>query len=571
MNAVSISFEPLKRYARIFIDGDHISPYSDLASCENKDLHVCGKRLLKLLDDEIGSEYKIDIVGSQFQIDLLSALRERSEYCVALQGTPSELAFEIKETVEFAANLNSKYSFGLDQETMVGINGNIVDKINLESTFVSDVPDLYVVSQIPDAIEKGKTVLLLSDHFDIRNTRGINIVEVPESYIVSFIEYYRYYTQIIPFVETVFSQSRYSSLSKEDELLLEAYVSQSPQYILDITKTTLDVGEETEFQFTVLPQSAKDQFQLHIDRSNAVKLNAGKLCPTQEGTITLSVLDQAGKTIESKQLLVSRHSYVNSIRLVPSSPSLEVGKKGQIDAYVLPENAEDSQSLKWSSSNSDVIHVTSKGEFIALKPGTAVVTVSAKQCSQQVTLAVCPSLEKITLSKSSLTIEVGGTDTIECNLFPADSAHGELIWELSNDGMGTLNVSNNGKTCTFTATTSSLAKGNIKCRVKGTEKSASCAIEIIPEQKPTGLMTCAMVFSIIGLVASFLIPMVWFGGGGIGGFFADIFLPVGIILSLIGKSKTNNKEKIFSTMLKLDLIFTGVMFFIAITCCNPRR
>ena len=78
-----------------------------------------------------------------------------------------------------------------------------------------------------------------------------------------------------------------------------------------------------------------------------------------------------------------------------------------------------------------------------------------------------------------------------------------------------------------------------------------------------------MVFSIIGLVASFLIPMIWFGGGGIGGFFADIFLPVGIVLSLIGKMKTENKEEIFNTMLKLDLIFTGAMFFIAITCCNP--
>ena len=59
--------------------------------------------------------------------------------------------------------------------------------------------------------------------------------------------------------------------------------------------------------------------------------------------------------------------------------------------------------------------------------------------------------------------------------------------------------------------------------------------------------------------------------GGIGGFFADIFLPVGIVLSLVGKSKTDNQEKVFNTMLTLDLIFTGLMFFIAITCCTPRH
>lgn len=137
--------------------------------------------------------------------------------------------------------------------------------------------------------------------------------------------------------------------------------------------------------------------------------------------------------------------------------------------------------------------------------------------------------------------------------------------------MGSLNVSNNGKTCSFTATTSSLLKGNIKCRIKGTDKNATVGIEIVPENRPTGLITCAIVFSVIGLIGSFLIPLIWAGGGGIGGFFADIFLPVGIVLSLVGKSKTDNQEKVFNTMLTLDLIFTGLMFFIAITCCTPRH
>lgn len=569
MNTVSVFFEPLKRYAQIFIDGDHISPYSDLASCENKDLHVCGARLLKLLDDEIESEYQLNVKGSQFQIDLMSALAEKSDFCVAVQGTPLNLVFGVEETLEFAAGLNGNYSFGISQDTRIGINGDMADQIQSDSVVVVESADVYVVSRVPDTVEKGKTVLLISDHFEIKNTRSINIVEVPSAYLNSFIEYYRYYTKIIPFIEAVFSQSRYTSLSKTDELLLDAYVSQSPRYIFEIAKTTLDVGETIDFRFMVLPKNASGSFQLRIDRPNAIKISANKLAPLEEGTITFSILSQNGNVCESKQLHVSKHSYVNCIRLVPSSSSLEVGKKGQIDAYVLPENAEDAHSLRWNSSNTDVVHVTSTGEFIALKPGTATITVAANQCSQQVSITVCPSLEKITLTKSTLTVGVGASDTIECNLYPADAAHGELVWELSNDGMGTLNVGDGGKTCTFTATTSSLAKGNIKCRVKGTEKSASCAIEILPEQKPTGLITCAMVFSIMGLVTSFLIPLIWFGGGGIGGFFADIFLPVGIVLSLIGKAKTENKEKIFNTMLKLDLIFTGVMFFIAITCCNP--
>ena len=569
MNIVSISFEPLKRYAHISIDGDRISPYSDLASCESKDLHVCGMRLLKLLDEEMGSEYQLNVVGSQFQIDLLSALAEKSEFCVAVQGIVLQLAFEETEIVEFALRLNSKYSLGITQDLSISINGNMSDQVKSDSVVVTDSAEIFVVEHVPETIEKGKTILLISDHFDIRNMRGINIVEIPSTHISSFIEYYRLYTKVIPFIEMVFTHSRYSSLSKTDELLIDAYTTQTPRYIFEIAKTSLDVGETTDFQFIVLPQNASDKFQICVDRPDAVKIKDNILCPLQEGMITVSVLTQNGMTCDSKQLIVSKHSYVTSIRLVASLSSLEVGKKGQIDAYVLPENAEDAQSLKWSSSNTDVVRVTSTGEYIALKSGTAVVTVAANQCSQQVCITVYPSLEKITLTKNALTVEAGKSETIECNLFPADAAHGELIWELSNDEMGILNTDNGGKICTFTATTSLILKGNIKCRVKETEKSAFCTIEIIPEQKPIGLITCAVVFSIIGLVASFLIPMIWFGGGGIGGFFADIFLPVGIVLSLIGKMKTENKEEIFNTMLKLDLIFTGAMFFIAITCCNP--
>ena len=190
---------------------------------------------------------------------------------------------------------------------------------------------------------------------------------------------------------------------------------------------------------------------------------------------------------------------------------------------------------------------------------------------EQITITACPSLENISLSENELTVEVGQSQTVECRVYPPDAIPGELIWELSNEGMGTLNVSNNGKTCTFTPVTSSLVKGSLKCCVKGNNKNATCAITVIPEKKPTGLLTCALIFSILGLVGSFLIPVIWFGGGGIGGFFADFFLPIGIILCLIGKAKTDNKEKTFKTMLTLDLIFTGLMFLFAITCCSPRR
>ena len=570
VSMVSVFFDPLKRYATINADGDHISPYSDLAGCENKDLHICGKRLVQLLDEELGCEYQLEIKGSQFQIDLMNALAKGSSLCTAVHGTVSDFPFSMDEIVDFAAMLNNKYHYGIDSDTHVQIGGDLAGQIQSSSVVLGETSEVYVVSRVPDAVEKGKTVLLASDHFDIRNTRGINIVEVPDTHLNSFIEYYRCFTKIIPFIDAVFSESRYASLTKPEKLLIEAYTTQMPRYVFEVAKTALDVGESADFQFVVLPKSASDMFRLSVDRPDAIAINGSTLSAVKEGIVSVSVVDSSGEICESKQLSISSHSYVNSIRLFPSNLTLEIGKQSRIAAYILPENAEDANNLNWNSSNPDVVHVTSAGEVIALKRGSATITVSSTVCSEQAQITVCPPLEKISLSRNELTVQVGASETVVCNLQPDDAAHGEIIWELSNDGMGTLDVSNDGKTCRFTAVTSSIVKGSLKCRIKGTEKEATCAITVMPEQKPIGLLTCTIVISAFGVLGSFLIPMIWFGGGGIGGFFADIFLPIGIILSLIGKSKEENTEKLFQMMLVVDIAVTIVMFLFAIICCSPK-
>lgn len=571
MNHVTITYQPLRRYPTIAIDGDHISPYSDLASCENKDLHVCAARLLRLLDDEIGGDYDIEMVATPFHIAFVSMLAENSELCKGVRGSSIPMHFDIDEIISFAKSIIQNHSFDVAIDTNVYVTGDALDQQHSAAIRNDDQFDLYVCNEMPTEPQRGKTIVLLSDHFNIRNTRGNNIVEIPVKTYASFIDYYRSYTKEIPMIEAAFSQSRYASLSKEESMYIDAYTSQQPRYIFEVGKTLLDVGESTSIVFSIIPKSARGEYTLTADNPKLIKIQGNSIEAKQDGTLNLMVVDNKGNRRESISIVISKHSFVTSIRLVPSNTSIEVGKKGQIEAYIVPENAEDAQKLEWNSSDTDVLHVKSTGEMVALKPGTSVVTVSATNCKESVTITVCPSLEKISLSKSNITIELGKSETIECHLYPEDAAHGEIIWELSNDGMGSLNVSNNGKTCSFTATTSSLLKGNIKCRIKGTEKNATVGVEIVPENRPMGLVTCAIVFSVLGLIGSFLIPLIWAGGGGIGGFFADIFLPVGIVLSMIGKSKTNNQEKVFGTMLTLDLIFTGVMFFIAVVACTPRH
>ena len=569
MTTVSIVFEPLKRFPRISIDGDHISPYSDLASCENKDLHVCGVRLFKLLDDEIGTEYRVEVTGIQFQIDLLDALAKQSEFCVSVEGKLTEEAFGLDETMNFAIGINEKYSLGVDPCTPIAVGGDLAETVNMQGVVTEGPAEVCIVSQITDTIEKGKTVLQISDHYDVKNIRGLNIVMIPGEQVNRFLEYYERYTKKIPFIDTVFSHSRYVSLNTQESTLLDAYVTQTPKYVFEVAKTALEAGEAVDYKFEVLPSSASSQYSLKVNNAETVQLDGSRIYAKKAGNVILGVFDRNGKMCESVTLIVSQHRYVNSINLVVSSASIEVGKKGQIDAYVMPEDAEDAHDLKWESSDPNIVHVASTGMFVALMPGIVTITVSSQTVTEQVSIMVLPTLERIAISEPSKAVQVGATECFTCKMFPPNAAHGEILWELSNDGLGTLEIRNQGRTCMFTAATSVMLKGSLTCRVKGTDKTDTCAIELIPEKKPTALMTITIIVTVIGLLFSFFIPLYWHLGDGLMGILGDICLPISIILCLIGKAATNNKQKIFGLLLILDLVFGGVMTFIAVTCCNP--
>jgi len=569
MIRVAVVFEAMQKYCKIYIDGEHISAYSDLASCESKDLHVCGNKLIEMLDDEICDRYSLEITGDAFHIKLMETLAESSEYCESVNGVLISSALDEEEQILFLQNLTHKYALDVECDFSIKIAGDAAADVSLPYAEISEAePELLVVTSIPNPALRGKTVIVLSDCIGIENERGMNLVRLPKAYLGEFMAYYYKYSKLIPFADKAISLCRYVNMSAEDKIRLSAYIDRHAKYIFTCDVAQCDLGDTIPYSFEVFPNSNAGAYRLITEHHGILEIGNGVILTKGAGEGSLKVVDKDGKTCEEKVISVVARSFVTSIRLMPNYKTLQEGQKGKIDAYVLPETAEDAKSIIWQSSDPDTVHVTGNGEVIAIKAGHARITASCQRCTASIDVEVCPALENITLSASELTVEVGKSQTIKCNLHPANAAHGEIIWELDNDGLGTIMQTDEGRVCQFTATTSSLPKGSLKCRVKGSSKSAVCNISIVPEDTPTGLMTCTIIFTILGLIFSFLIPVFWAADAGIAGYFIDIMLPVSLVLSLIGKAKTENKIKVFSTCLTLNLIFTCVMFLLAITCCN---
>lgn len=172
---------------------------------------------------------------------------------------------------------------------------------------------------------------------------------------------------------------------------------------------------------------------------------------------------------------------VTGVSVSPTSVSLETGGTRQLTPTISPSNATN-QAVSYSSSNENVAVVNSDGLITATGAGTATITVTTDDggktatCSVSVTAPVGDiSVDSVALSKISLDLVVGHTDTISAIIYPSNATNQNVSWSTSNANIATVN---NG---TITA----IAEGTatITVTTQDGHKTATCVVTV---SQPSG-------------------------------------------------------------------------------------
>ena len=114
-----------------------------------------------------------------------------------------------------------------------------------------------------------------------------------------------------------------------------------------------------------------------------------------------------------------------SVGIRAEKDSLYIGSTQTLEAVVTPKESTD--RLEWFSDNEDVAHVTSGGTVKGKASGTAVITakltndVTGESITAQLEIKVLKKAESVTLSKKSLSLNVGENDFIQFAVQPDDS------------------------------------------------------------------------------------------------------------------------------------------------------
>ena len=284
---------------------------------------------------------------------------------------------------------------------------------------------------------------------------------------------------------------------------------------VDITGVTLDkttvslVEEDTvSLTATVTPADATDKtVTWSSNKTGVATVDAnGKVTAVKAGTaiITVTATNGTDDTADDKTatctVTVTEAEApkvdVSKVTLDQSAVSLTEEETVTLIATVTPTDATD-KTVTWSSDKESVATVDADGKVTAVKAGTAIITVTATNgtddttddktatCTVTVTEAEAPKTDitGITLNKTSVTVEEGKTESLTATVAPDDATDKTVTWTSSDTGIVT--VDEEGK---ITA----VAVGNaviIVTATNGTEsagddKTTTCIVNVVAAGTP---------------------------------------------------------------------------------------
>lgn len=169
---------------------------------------------------------------------------------------------------------------------------------------------------------------------------------------------------------------------------------------------------------------------------------SGKVTAKKAGSTNIKITASNG---DVKTLLVNVTDEIlpTGVSLSNDNLSLKINDTKTLTATVSPVNATN-KSVKWSSSNSDIVSVDSNGKLTAKGVGTATITVTTVRGGKTATckVTVYIPVTGVSLNKTSLTVDPDETSTLIASVQPNNATNKNVIWSSSNSEVAS--VDSNG-------------------------------------------------------------------------------------------------------------------------------
>lgn len=502
MNKITFKCSYLTKQISLSINGEAVSPYSNLFALCNRSFEELAFNLLKNLDNEIYDDYEIDMFSSEFQFEILKSFQSESEFCKKIHQYNMDMLMDSDQILDSLSLMNDKYNLQIQNKNLIKVIADadviIPPIINLEKITNKETGVDLEIGRENNKEFNAKINVLICEKYGINKKNGKYIFKVPENEIDKFWEYFILYEYKIPQINEYFIALKYKKLLEEDKIILESIKSGKEKFYLETIPNVIEKGTSKKIQFVSFPKNA---FKMQSSKQEVIAIQDDEIFAIREGNGGIEIVDRNGNVIENHLISVVSHKYVEKITLIPRFEYLKKNERNHVDIVIEPRDSEDASFLEWSSSNVDVVQVDNKGNVTAIQEGKVFVSVTGKQTHESIEIEVKPELTGLYFNTQKLSLRGGETKVINCMIDPPNAASGNLRWEMDNRTIANINPSKDGQKCQIIASTKYQGSGNIKCYSSEKGFSAVCPVEVrAVKRKGKGCLIAIIIIILIIII-----------------------------------------------------------------------
>ena len=248
---------------------------------------------------------------------------------------------------------------------------------------------------------------------------------------------------------------------------------------LDAVATELYVGETIRLAATVSPSNAENQTIIwSSENASVLKVSDGTVTAVSEGTArVVAKADDDGTITAACTIKVNAVEVpVSGVTLATETLSLKKDESKSLTAAVIPEKAT-IQTLKWTSTHTDIATVSQTGVVTGVKPGETDIVVTTVDGGFTASCHVLVDQPAEGLSLDRTTLELYEDDLpflLTATVTPADASE-SVVWTSSNEEVATVFGGSvrarRAGTAIITAAVGTAdpkeCKVTVKCHVKG--------------------------------------------------------------------------------------------------------
>lgn len=262
---------------------------------------------------------------------------------------------------------------------------------------------------------------------------------------------------------------------------------------LDKTSLSIEAGQTAQLTATVQPGNADNQaVTWSSSDNNVVSVDAtGKITANTKGSATITVTTADGGKTATCTVTVTEPAApvaVTGVTLNKNNTTIYTGRTETLTATIQPADATN-KAVTWTSDNTGVATVNN-GVVTGVSVGSA--TITAKTADGGFTATCIVKVEEapivhptgVSISKTSINLQVGGSETLTATVTPADANNKNVTWSTSDATVAA--VDKNGKVTGIKA-----GNATITATTEDGNKTATCAVTVTagPPVPSTGLTT----------------------------------------------------------------------------------